>query len=93
MVGKILEYIKAFFIVIAFYVRFYFNRIKNKIIGNRLSDKGKRMRDYLSKVVSEGYMPQTMAELADEKAFNPEGLQGEERIKKALSILLVMMEY
>ena len=74
-------------------LRFYFCRIKNKIIKRlTLSAKGERLKEYLYKVITENYTPQTLTEITDEQAFNPKGLQDEERIKKAIKFFLFLCE-
>lgn len=70
-----------------------YHKIYHKIRGDHLTEKGERLRIYLYKVLAEDYKPQTMADFDDERTFNPEGLEGEERLDRARGILLVLMEY
>ena len=53
-----------------------FRKLKNRLQGNRLTEKGERLLEYLIKVINENYMPQTMADYTYEEAFNPEKLEG-----------------
>lgn len=70
-----------------------FNKIKHKTQGYQMTEKGKLLLEYLSKVILEDYEPQTMTEYAHEKAFNPDGLTGEERKNKATSMFLILSQF
>lgn len=68
-------------------------KIYHKVRGEHLTEKGERLRIYLYKVLTEDYKPQTMADFDDERTFNPEELEGEERLKRARDIWFILMEY
>lgn len=69
------------------------NRIKHKIQGYQITEKGKLLLEYLLKVILKDYEPQTMADYTYEKAFNPNGLTGEERQNKAVNMFLMLSQF
>lgn len=87
--NKIKNFFKKFYIL----CRAICYKALHKFRGDRLTEKGERLRIYLYKVLTEDYKPQTMADFDDERAFNPEGLEGEERLNRARGMWLVLMEY
>ena len=58
-----------------------------------MTEKGKLLLEYLSKVILKDYKPQTMADYTYEKAFNPDGLAGEERQNKAANMFLILSQF
>lgn len=62
-------------------------------LGQKLTYKAKRLRDYVYKVAMEDYQPTTMAELEDEACFNPQNWTGEERRMLARAWFLKLAEY
>ena len=87
--NKIKNFFKKFYIL----CRAIYYKVLHKFRGDHLTEKGERLRIYLYKVLTEDYKPQTMADFDDERAFNPENLEGEERLNRARSMWLVLMEY
>ena len=83
------KYILAFFTILGILCRKLYHNIR----GNKLTEKGERLRNYLYKVITQNYMPVSMADYDDEKAFNPNGLEGIERIKLAFVYFNALMEY
>lgn len=69
------------------------NKFKHKAQGYQMTDKGKLLLEYLSKVILEDYKPQTMTDYTHEKAFNPDNLEGKERQDKAASMFLLLSEF
>ena len=70
-----------------------FRKLKNRLQGNKLTEKGERLLEYLMKVINENYMPQTMADYMYEETFNPDNLEGEERQEKAASMFLILSQF
>ena len=84
---------KKFFRNLQIIIFLIFNIIKHKIQGYQMTEKGKLLLEYLTKVILENYEPQTMTEHAHEKAFNPDGLTGEERKNKAADMFLILSQF
>ena len=78
---------------IAYLCSLLFHKLKNRLQGNKLTEKGKRLLEYLIKVINEDYKPQTMADYMYEKTFNPDNLEGEERQDKAASMFLILSQF
>ena len=89
MKNKLKKFLRNFQIIISLIV----NKIKHKIQGYQMTEKGKLLLEYLSKVILEDYEPQTMADYTYEKAFNPDGLTGEERYNKAADMFLILSQF
>lgn len=89
MKNKFKKFFRNFQIIISLIT----NKIKHKFQGYQMTEKGKLLLEYLSKVILEDYKPQTMADYIYEKAFNPDGLIGEERRNKAGSMFLFLSQF
>ena len=68
-----------------------FRKFKNRLQGNKLTEKGERLLEYLIKVINENYMPQTMADYTYEEAFNPEKLEGGSTLKTSRSYFSIII--
>lgn len=84
---------KKFFRNFQLIIHLIVNRIKHKIQGYQMTEKGKLLLEYLSKVILKDYEPQTMADYTYEKAFNPDGLTGEERQNKAADMFWILSQF
>lgn len=84
---------KKFFSNLQIIICLIFNKTKHKTQGYKMTEKGKLLLEYLSKVILEDYEPQTMTEYAHEKAFNPDGLTGEERKNKAANMFWILSQF
>lgn len=89
MKNKLKKLLRAFQIVGSLII----NKLKHKAQGYQMTDKGKLLLEYLSKVILEDYKPQTMTDYSYEEAFNPDNLEGKERQDKAISMFLLLSEF
>ena len=89
MENKLKKFLRAFQTVGSLIV----NKLKHKAQVYQMTDKGKLLLEYLSKVILEDYKPQTMIDYTHEKAFNPDNLEGKERQDKAASMFLFLSEF
>lgn len=89
MKNKFKKFLKAFQIIGSLIV----NKLKHKAQGYQMTDKGKLLLEYLSKVILEDYKPQTMTDYTYEEAFNPDNLEGKERHDKAVQMFLILSEF
>ena len=87
---KFLLYIKSHLQAI----RIIGKRIYNNIfLGQKLSYKATRLRDYVYKVAMEDYQPVSLADLEDEEWFNPNKRTGDARRILAKAWFLKLAEY
>ena len=88
---------KKFFLCIKSYlqaIRIIGKRTYNNIfLGQKLTYKATRLRDYVYKVAMENYQPVSLAELEDEEWFNPNKLTGDARRILAKAWFLKLAEY
>ena len=84
---------KKFFRNLQIIICLIFNKIKHKAKGYQMTEKGKLLLEYLSKVILKNYEPQIMTDYTYEKAFNPDGLTGEERYNKAADMFLILSQF
>ena len=69
-------------------------RVYNNIfLGQKLTYKATRLRDYVYKVAMEDYQPVSLTELEDEEWFNPNKLTGDARRILAKAWFLKLAEY
>lgn len=75
-------------------IRIIGKRLYNNIfLGQKLTYKATRLRDYVYKVAMEDYQPVSLAELEDEEWFNPNKLTGDARRILAKAWFLKLTEY
>lgn len=87
---KFFLYIKPYLQAICIIGKRVYNNI---FLGQKLTYKATRLRDYVYKVAMEDYQPVSLAELEDEEWFNPNKLTGDARRILAKAWFLKLAEY
>lgn len=88
-----MKWFKRLFSRIRFLIFFFVERFKNRRLGYRVTERGKVLIEYLTKVILDNHQPQNMEEFGLEKDFNPKNLRGNERLKQAENILWTMLQF